>query len=188
MAHTSQKDWLLAGFRVLEEQGVTALTIDRLTALMGLTKGSFYHHFRGFSDYKTALLTLFENEHTLIVIQLTERAPTPLARLNRLFDIGCAAPPSLEIAIRAWALQDDEVRIVQAGVDAQRIEYLKGLCLPLVEQEARALAMARGVYAILIGGYQLQPPYAPTVLRGLLADYVQLQHIEENAENTGHKA
>ena len=179
MARAAQQDWLLMGFRVLEEQGATALTIDRLTTLMGLTKGSFYHHFRGFAEYKTALLALFEKEHTLAIIRILNVAATPLAKLNRLFDIACVAPPHLEIAIRAWALQDDEVRVIQARVDEQRIEYVKGLCVLLVTDEAHALASARGAYAILIGGYQLQPPYAPEVLRDLLRDYVQLQGISE---------
>ncbi|MEV0081899.1 TetR/AcrR family transcriptional regulator [Saccharopolyspora sp. NPDC050642] len=44
---SGKQDWLDAGLEILADQGVPALTIDRLATKLGLTKGSFYHHFGG---------------------------------------------------------------------------------------------------------------------------------------------
>ncbi len=45
-----------AGFRVLAEEGIKALTVDRLCRRLGVTKGSFYWHFNGMPSYRTALI------------------------------------------------------------------------------------------------------------------------------------
>ena len=37
--------WIEAAYLLLEEQGYSAVTIERLTAKTATTQGSFYHHF-----------------------------------------------------------------------------------------------------------------------------------------------
>ncbi|MEV0105289.1 helix-turn-helix domain-containing protein [Nocardia sp. NPDC050799] len=38
-------DWLQAGYTVLAEEGFRALELDEICRRLGVTKGSFYHHF-----------------------------------------------------------------------------------------------------------------------------------------------
>jgi AcrR family transcriptional regulator len=38
--------WLNAGLQALRKGGVGAVRVERLAADVGVTKGSFYHHFR----------------------------------------------------------------------------------------------------------------------------------------------
>ena len=38
--------WLSAGLEALRKGGVAAVRVERLAADVGVTKGSFYHHFR----------------------------------------------------------------------------------------------------------------------------------------------
>lgn len=52
----SVQDWVQAGFRVLAESGVKALTLDRLCHRLGVTKGSFYWHFNDMATYRGALV------------------------------------------------------------------------------------------------------------------------------------
>lgn len=52
----SVDDWVQAGFAVLAEQGLKALTIDRLCRRLNVTKGSFYWHFEDMAAYRAALI------------------------------------------------------------------------------------------------------------------------------------
>jgi AcrR family transcriptional regulator len=49
-------DWVQAGFGIVAEEGLKALTIDRLCRRLGVTKGSFYWHFSDMKAYRTALI------------------------------------------------------------------------------------------------------------------------------------
>ena len=52
----SVEDWVQAGFGVISDDGLTALTIERLCKRVGATKGSFYWHFTDLSAYRAALI------------------------------------------------------------------------------------------------------------------------------------
>ena len=68
----SKQAWLDEGLRTLADEGAPALRIDRLAGRLGLSKGSFYHHFDGMAGYKDALLAHFEREHTSRFIDAVE--------------------------------------------------------------------------------------------------------------------
>lgn len=187
MARASRRDWLEAGLAVLGEEGAPALTIERLAARMGLTKGSFYHHFKGMSGFRTDLLAHYESEHTRRHIADAERAgPGAGARLRRLMDLVLTERPDtdrLEIAVRAWALQDAEVRELQERVDRLRVEYLRSLVADLAEDERTALPLARLLYLLLVGAQQLVPPLPAEELRDVYTLALRLAP-PENAEET----
>ncbi|MBA3534230.1 MAG: helix-turn-helix transcriptional regulator, partial [Ardenticatenales bacterium] len=79
-----KEDWLFAGVQVLNDEGAAGLTIERLCERLGVTKGSFYHHWGSYDVFKASLLDHFEREGTLNIIDQVERAQTPLAKLKRL--------------------------------------------------------------------------------------------------------
>ncbi|MBA8924656.1 AcrR family transcriptional regulator [Kutzneria viridogrisea] len=163
----SRQDWLTAGLEILAAKGAPALTVDRLTARLGLTKGSFYHHFAGMAGYRTALLAHFEAECTTRFIDQVESEPDAPAdrRLRRLGELVLAehGTPALEIAMRAWALQDAEVRAVQERVDRTRVDYLRGL----QRQLGRAPEIGDLVYLVLVGGSHVVPALEPAQLSHL---------------------
>ena len=72
MARLSKEEWLLQSFEVLAKVGMSGLTIDALTKHLGVTKGSFYHHFGNYQTFKIALLDYFEDAGTLNVIRITD--------------------------------------------------------------------------------------------------------------------
>ena len=69
-----KRDWLDAGLVLLAEQGAPSVTIERLAERLGLSKGSFYHHFKGMGGYRTALLEHFEAERTTRFMEQAEAA------------------------------------------------------------------------------------------------------------------
>lgn len=173
----TQHDWLQAGLRILATSGAPGLTIDSLTSALGVTKGSFYHHFKGFGEYKTALLEFCTATSTLELIEQTERQTSAAAKMRFLLGLVLGGSPELEIALRAWAQQDAEARAVQTSIDAQRIAYVRSLCLDLADTPERALLMAQMVYAILVGSTQIQPHFDQETLRRLFEEFLRLYAI-----------
>ena len=62
---------------VSASQGTDALTIDRLARGLGVTKGSFYHHFRNQADYRAALLKYWEQAGMADMVDLPETPMEP---------------------------------------------------------------------------------------------------------------
>lgn len=168
----TKADWLEAGLKVLAAEGAPALTIERLTEKMGLSKGSYYHHFKGAGGFRTALLEYFEAQFTARLIDTVEQHPDADAgaKLKGLLDLVLAdeAKVQLEIAVRAWALQDSEARAAQERVDHARTTYLQQLCRGLGSKQLDDPdRLARLLYLILIGAEQVLPPVPSSELREL---------------------
>ena len=118
--------------------------------------------------YKEALLEYFEARGTLQVIARTERAQPSTDRITFLLEKTLLGAPSrLEVAMRAWALQDEAVHVYQERIDRQRLGYLYRLCSGLTNDDTQALALARMLYTIYIGSQQIIPPLNGEVLRQL---------------------
>lgn len=173
----TKTDWLQAGLQILATAGAPALTIDSLTSALGVTKGSFYHHFKGFGDFKSGLLEFYESASTLQVIALTEQQGSAAAKLHFLFSLIVSGTAEPEIAMRAWAQQDPEARAVQMHIDAQRIEYVRSLCLDLAATPEQARLMAHMAYAILVGSAQIQPAFDQPTLRRLFDEFLRIYTI-----------
>jgi AcrR family transcriptional regulator len=173
----TRTEWLGAGLELLAEEGAPAVTIDRLTSKLGVTKGSYYHHFKGAGGFRTALLEYFEAQFTTRLIDAVEREPDaePAAKLQHLLRLVLSDPDSaqLEIAVRAWALQDAEVRAAQQRVDRARTSYLKKLCRGL-KVEVDPDRFAQLLYLILVGAEQVLPSIPKADLREIYAMTLRL--------------
>lgn len=156
----SKRDWLDEGLKLLAEQGAPGVTIERLAERLELSKGSFYHHFKGMPGFRAALLAHFEAEHTTRYIEKAEQASGDKLHALLEFVYAPGGGPDLEIAMRAWALQDVEAREVQARVDRTRAGYLAELC--------HDADLARALYLVFVGASQVVPPLKPAELRRAL--------------------
>ena len=181
LSMVTRTEWLDAGLELLADEGAPAVTIERLTGKLGVTKGSYYHHFKGAAGYRTALLEYFEAQFTTRLIDTVERKSEdePAAKLRRLLRLVLSDPDSarLEIAVRAWALQDPEVRAAQERVDQARTAYLKELCHGL-KAGLDPDRFAQLLYLILIGAEQVLPPIAKDDLRDIYALTLRLASID----------
>jgi len=175
----TRADWLDAGLEVLAAGGAPAVTIERLTARLGLSKGSYYHHFKGAGGFRTALLEHFETQFTTRLIDTVEQDPGADAdvKLKRLMELVLPDPGSaqLEIAVRAWALQDPEARATQERVDRARTDYLQSLCRGLRSKELiYPDRLARLLYLIFVGAEQVLPSVPRAELRDIYAMTLRL--------------
>ena len=171
----TKSDWVQAGLEAVAEEGPNAVRIDRLCRRLRVSKGSFHHHFAGATDFKQSLLAAYEN----VVVEALDQAidetaaDTPRAALAGLTAAITGNPtfyrPELEVAMRAWAFSDAEVRAVQARVDRRRLELLQGIWSRILDDPADVRTAALLPYLVGIGASLVQPPTPPE----------QLQHIYE---------
>ena len=166
MALTTKRKWLVEGLDILEEVGAEGLTIEALTSRLDVTKGSFYHHFKNYQDFKESLLVFWEEEGTLQTIQLAEKEASPPEKLARVMQ-ATLKPSRLEVALRAWALQDELVRDHQQRIDQRRLAYLEELAYANTGDRLYAQQIAKVFYSIYVGSQHIIPPIQGEDLRPL---------------------
>lgn len=93
-------DWLTAGLDALSELGPTALKAEPLAVRLGVSKGSFYWHFRDVPAYHDALLAAWRDDSIARLPDLMNDGSTEVARLRNLAR-AFAAPDATEPALRA---------------------------------------------------------------------------------------
>jgi AcrR family transcriptional regulator len=147
-----------AAFELLAERGHTGLTIAALCQRLGVTKGSFYHHFRDIPAFVDALLAHWATEHATRLIALSESLSDPLERMHLLRGIAVGLPHGAEAAIRAWSWSNDAVAEVQRQVDQARLTHLCRAGAETGLPEERARIMATISLSTLIGMQQLVRP------------------------------
>lgn len=178
MARMTKQDWLEAGLAVLGESGAAALTVDRLARHLGVTKGSFYHHFENYQDYKEHLLAFWEQESALNVIEFSKVAETPSALLGRLLTSLDELLPYTEIAIRAWALQDEVVHAYVERIDVSRIAQAQRWFRAVAADDEQALLMARLLHTTLVGSYTVLPPILGEPLKEMVWELMWLYGVD----------
>lgn len=169
----TRSDWIQTGLAAVADNGPDGLRIDRLCRRLGVSKGSFHHHFRGAGDFKQALLAAYE---ALVVEALNKAieqtaAENPKAALASL-TAAITSPnsfyrPDLEVAMRAWAFADPEVRTVQERVDNQRLKSLQGIWSNILDDPAAVHTAALLPYLVGIGASLVQPPTPPDQLQNV---------------------
>jgi len=159
----NRSDWLQAAFQALREGGVEAVKVEPLARRLGLTKGSFYWHFRDREALLAALLEEWENRAgARILARLDAAGRTPEERLDMLLEtVIREGRNAVDPAVRAWALTDGAVADRVARVDAVRLAWLAGLFRSLGEDEAAAATRARLAYLALIGEHALRSAATP---------------------------
>ncbi|WP_309103568.1 TetR/AcrR family transcriptional regulator [Microbacterium sp.] len=167
--------WLNEGVLVLAEEGAVGIRIDRIAARLGLSKGSFHHHFDGAGGYKRALLAHVEQISTAALseaIAEAEREDDARVILERLTELVGSRDsglyrPKLDVAVRAWANSDADARAAQARIDAARIGALQRVWRPHVSTDAEARRAALLPYLLAVGASTVTPPVSADELTTL---------------------
>lgn len=141
--------WTKAALAVLAEQGVSGVRVEVLAREMGVTKGSFYWHFKDRDALLEAMLSHWRHQATLGVMERLDRtqehASKRLRKLLQLPIVGRASErgADVELAIRLWGRQDPRAKRALAEVDELRLRYIGNLLVEtgLSESAARARAI-----------------------------------------------
>lgn len=140
----TRQDWIDAAFDLLIEGGIGSVSIDQLAGRLGITRGSFYHHFSGREDMLQAVLDYWAEGWTYKVREQISNlgldpATTLLALMRTIRKTGASA---LDAPFRAWALHDPMARKVVKEVDEARLAFIRSQFLVLgfngIDAENRA--------------------------------------------------
>ncbi len=178
MRSLSQDAWLTAGFAALAERGVEGLRVEPLAERLGVTKGSFYHHFANRRALHEAMLDAWERRgSTEIIDDVDAAACTPVERLRHLTHRAMRAEPTndaIENAIRVWAGTDDVAAAAIRRVDERRVECTTALLRATGLSPARARRRAQLLYRLLIGEFVWRGSGGPTATRAQIDEAVDL--------------
>lgn len=121
--------WLRAAMEVLAREGQAKLNVDALASELGVTKGSFYHHFKDRDDFVQSLTAYWSSTFTdWVIAELESETLSPEARLLRLMQlIEREQLDRYEIAFRSWAAQDPSVAEDVRKVDLIRYRFVRSL-------------------------------------------------------------
>ena len=136
------------------------MRVERLAGDVGVTKGSFYHHFRDRGALLEALLDFWAREMTDAEFARLETMRGGLAaRLLALAeDVLEKGMGRYDPAIRAWARHDRKVAAAVAQVDRRRVKALAGFFEEGGFSAAEARIRARTFYTFLLGEPQVRAP------------------------------
>lgn len=155
MTRATREKWLAEGLQVLAASGADTISIDLLSARLGVSKASFHWHFGDREVFLRELVTYW-----------SERALDGDGA--RVF----SGDPGADRAMRAWAVRDEAVRERVRAVDAGRMAHLTEI------HRRRGVAeperMARLEYAVFVGASWLLDDLDGKEGRALAADLAQL--------------
>ncbi|HEU4669544.1 MAG TPA: helix-turn-helix domain-containing protein [Dyella sp.] len=152
----SAEDWEEAALQLIAEQGVNAVAVEALARQLGVTKGSFYWHFRTREALVQAALERWELYGEREVISQIEAIPDPRVRLPELFRrVAHELQPHRVYAALLKALDHPQVVPVMARVSQRRMEFLNTAYREAGMPPAEALNRARLTYAAYVGFLQL---------------------------------
>lgn len=155
----SRRQWLLAGQALLRRGGVGAVKLQALTEEIGLTTGSFYHHFAGMGEYLDELAGYYGADELARVLESLSPLP-PRTRLHRLLAITTDEQMfPVDAAMRDWAGSNPIAAASVRATDAAVLRFMEqaftDLGHPPPEARTRALLL------ISAGVARIQRPWPP---------------------------
>lgn len=150
----AREDWINAAYRTLAEQGWRAVNVEAMAKHLGVTKGSFYWHFKDRDELLDAVLARWNEQ--LVIDRVEATGGTPAEKIRYMLDIVATANRSarggsLELAMRSWARRDERVARVVEKVDERRFDYSADLFhemgYPRGEANARAMLLFSYIFS-----------------------------------------
>ena len=149
--------WIAGAVALLAERGVSAVKVEPLARRLGVTKGSFYWHFKDRPALLAAILARWEDKQTDLLIRIAGHpGASPSERLRMLLEmtVGTFADRefrSAEIAIRNWSRSDPAATVAVRAVDARRSVYIENFFIALGFTEAAARTRTGLFQGLLLG-------------------------------------
>lgn len=169
--------WIATAFEFLLLEGPKAIRVDRLCQELGVTKGSFYWHFKDLAALKSAMLGHGRQvTRRDLIASATANKQSPRESVLQMFEAALArrtgddAAAAASIAMRHWASADPAIRRDLADADNERLAFLTTQVRATGWTGAEARSRASFLYATLIGLQQLaiEPAQTPTNLAEII--------------------
>ncbi|MGW2664077.1 TetR/AcrR family transcriptional regulator [Nocardia tengchongensis] len=165
------------GLETLAQAGFKGLNIGVLVKGLGVTSGSFYHHFGSWQGYVDALLAYWENLQVRKLREMDFGSGTPSDDLDRLSELTLRLHHQAEAAIRAWGANDESVRAAQRRVDDDRRKTVGKVIARAVGDKDVAKSLTSLGMSMLVGYQQLSAAGHHDDLGALLDEFIRLINL-----------
>ena len=148
--------WIKGAIAILADHGPERLRVEVLAKHLGVTKGSFYWHFKDRRDLLDAVLEFWKAGRIRDIRKQTQAQPgREVAALLHTIEVYGSARNrkgiTIEAAVRDWARRDPQAVAVVEEVDAERLACACRLFLACGLQEKEAQARSVMLYAYVFG-------------------------------------
>jgi AcrR family transcriptional regulator len=175
---SSREDWINAALKLLAENGLDAITIDALCKSLGLTKGSFYWHFKGRQELLSTMAASWATTYTRDVHKSLRQSElddwAQLAEVKRLSTE--AGYGNIDRAMRIWAESCDETRTAVNSADREVVKFIEEKYLNIGLTPADARTLAKLSLATSVGIFAITPSFDEHThgeLEGIFGDLIE---------------
>jgi AcrR family transcriptional regulator len=169
--------WERAALDALEHGGLAAVAVEPLARELGVTKGSFYWHFKSRSELIAATVARWERLHVDGPLEALAGVEDPRVRLMELLGKAGAKAPSIFIRLLD-AVDEPLVRAAVARAAQERVAFMAKAFGELGLPRAKAHRQALLAYSAYVGRAHLARD-APELLGdpGALSKHIAEQLI-----------
>ena len=141
----------------LARVGHARLNIDSVVKQLGVTKGSFYHHFENRADFVRAIVDHWDQKYTRdIASNLVPNHEAPEEWLWALIEgVAKSRLTRFDVAVRAWASYDQQVRKLVARTDKFRMTYVRSIFSAMGFKDSELEARTRVLVTTLSAQYTI---------------------------------
>ena len=148
--------WIAAAIDVLAREGIAGLRVEVLAKRCGVTKGSFYWHFKDRQALLDATLAHWKQGRIRDIEKTTAVAPgSERDQLHYAIEVYGASRNrkgmEIELAVRDWARHDARAAAVVESVDLYRLECTRKLFVAAGMSDAEAKSRSLLLYACVFG-------------------------------------
>ncbi|GAA4308570.1 TetR/AcrR family transcriptional regulator [Actinomadura luteofluorescens] len=169
----SAQDWARAALKAIADGGLAAVAVEPLARTLGVTKGSFYAHYRNRDELIAAALTEWSRGHGADGLAEFAAITDPARRLRELLTVVVQAVQPLAPSVHLSLLgdrNDPRVRDAVRRVDQARLELLARTYRELGLPPDRAASRARVAYGAILGLQHLAQTDPDAPRSAVLAD------------------
>lgn len=148
--------WVEAAIDVLAHDGIAGLRVEVLAKRCGVTKGSFYWHFKDRQALLAAVLEFWKEGRIRDIEKTTSVAPgKERDQLHYAIEVYGASRNrkgmAIELAVRDWARHDAHAAAIVESVDLYRLDCTRKLFVAAGMSDAEAKSRSLLLYACVFG-------------------------------------
>lgn len=167
-AQLTRADWLETALNLFKTEGIEAVRITRMAQERGVSRGSFYWHFKDRSDLLQGLVSYWRQKNVHSVLHALDDAGSLDNGILSLFSAWLSPErfePGLDSAMRDWARRSEPISQAVNDADEQCMDVIARFYERHGFKETEARARARTIYTCQIGYYVVTGLHEPMAIR-----------------------
>lgn len=173
-------EWITGAIEILADEGMAGVRVEALAKRFGVTKGSFYWHFKDRHDLFTAVLQTWKNGRIRDIDKQSSTAEGKQGdQLLQIIEVYSTSRNrkgiAIELAVRDWARRDAQAHAVVEDVDTYRLESTRKLFVASGFSDHEAKSRSLLLYAYVFGqSLMAYDRYDPKIIdfKRWIAEYI----------------